>query len=126
MPSSAPIPPAAPASLSLNAASRNTTVSKPSRSTARNAIATSAYPDPAASADSVAVVSWPLRLREWRRIHTTMYVTMATATAPMTVSRPSCWRCGRFCDSTRKTTPTATHSNTEAPTPTKTQRSSVR
>ena len=38
--------------LAWNVASRNTTVSKPSRSTARKAMTTSALADPAASADA--------------------------------------------------------------------------
>ena len=50
-PRSAPSPASDPLELSLNAASKNTTVSKPSRMTARNAIATRAKPEPTASAD---------------------------------------------------------------------------
>jgi len=50
MPNSAPVSPSAELWLLCATASRKTTVSKPSRSTARNAIMTSARVDPFASA----------------------------------------------------------------------------
>ncbi len=59
--------------------------------TAKNAIATSADTEPAASAAPARAFSSPESPRALRRIQTIMNVTMPTATAPMTVSRPSCW-----------------------------------
>ena len=51
-----------------NVASRNTAVSKPSRSTARNAITTSARPEPDASAEAAAPSRSPFRSRACRRM----------------------------------------------------------
>ena len=47
---------------------------------------------------------------------------MATAARLTTVSRPSCWRCGRFSSVMRSTIATATQSATAAATPVHIQR----
>ena len=93
-----------------NTASRNTTVSRPSRMTAKNAIATSARAEPLASAPRALVAQLRRTApRAWRRIHTIMKVTIPIAATPMTVSRPSCWRCGSSSSSSsQQPTPTAT------------------
>ena len=57
---------------SWKAASRKAEVSKPSRRTARKAIATSAEVDPAARAVAALPSSADLIPREWRRIQTIM------------------------------------------------------
>ena len=80
----------------LKAASRKTAVSKPSRSTAKKAMPTSAHVEPRRARPRRDSCSSPFRPRAWRRIQTIMKVTTPTAIAPTTVSRPSCWRCGQL------------------------------
>ena len=116
-PSSAPAPALAGLSAFWKIASRKTTVSSPSRMTARKAIATSAVAEPLASAAPALARSEPERSRAWRRIHTTMNVTIPTAANPTTVSSPSCWRCGSASSSSSKATPTTTQIATAATTP---------
>ena len=77
-----------------NAASRNTAVSNPSRSTAKKAMPTSAVVVPLASADAALSSIEDFSSRAWRFIHTTIHVTAATAISAITVSRPSCCLCG--------------------------------
>ena len=102
---------------SLNAASRKTDVSKPSRRTAKHAIPTSAHIDPVSSAPAACDWSWPRRSREWFVIQTIMYVTIATATSATIVSSPSCARCGSWSSTTRRTTATPTHRTAASATP---------
>ncbi len=71
-PSTAPAPAALVSVESWKAASRKTEVSKPSRRTARKAIATSAVVEPAASAVAALPSSTDLMPRAWRRIQTIM------------------------------------------------------
>src|SRR4029077_18568993 len=58
--------------LSLNAASKNTTVSKPSRMTAQKRHCHQGKTRATASADVAAPSGWPFRSRECRFIQTTM------------------------------------------------------
>ena len=76
--------------LAWNVASRKTAVSKPSRRTARKAIATRARAEPRASAAAAAPSSSPFMARACLRIQMIIQVTMATASAPTTVSSISC------------------------------------
>ena len=125
-PSTAPAPALAGSSAFWNTASRKTTVSSPSRKTAKNAIATSAVAEPAASAAPALRRSWPERSRAWRRIQTIMNVTIPTAAIPTTVSSPSCWRCGSSWSSSSSAIPAATQIATAAPTPSHIGRSASR
>jgi hypothetical protein len=61
--------------------------------------------------------------RAWWAIHTTIEVTIATATKAMTVSRRSCCCCGRLLSMISSTTATPAQIVTAAITPTHTQRS---
>ena len=90
-----------------NVASRNTEVSKPSLSTARNAIPASAHAVPRPSASVALASSSFVRCRACVRIQTIMPVTKTTATMPMTASMPSCCAWGRACSTTCRPKPTA-------------------
>ena len=116
-PSTTPSPAAVVSVASLNAASRKTEVSKPSRRTAKHAIPTSAHIDPVSSAPAARASSWPRRSRAWLVIQTIMYVTIATATSATIDSSPSCARCGSRSSTTRSTTATPTQRTTASPTP---------
>ena len=74
------------------AASRNTAVSKPSLSTARNAMVASASEPPVLIACCASRSSSPFSWAALRFIQTIMVVTNTTAIAPMTVSSISCCR----------------------------------
>ena len=123
IPASAPPPAESESPEAWNAASRKTAVSSPSRTTARNAIATSASAEPSASADAALERSSPASPRPCRRIQKTMNVTIATATAATTVSSPSCCCWGSSRSRTCSATAAATHSVTAAPTPSHIRRS---
>ncbi len=98
-------------------ASRKTEVSKPSLRTARNAMPARAQAVPRPRA-AVALATRSFEsVRAWVRIHTIMPVTNTTATAPMTVSMPSCSACGRACSTSCSPKPTAMLRATAAPTP---------
>ncbi len=103
-PSTAPRPASSSFVDAWNAASRKTAVSSPSRSTAKNAIATSAQADPVAIAVAACASSSARSPRACRRIQTIMKVTIATAQRPTTVSSISCCRWGsswlRICSAT--------------------------
>ena len=73
--------------------------------TAKNAIRTSATTEPCASAFDARPSRTRRRPRAFRRIHTIMNVTAATATAPMTVSSASCCRWGRLRLTSSSATP---------------------
>src|SRR4051812_44440913 len=98
-------------------ASRKTADSKPSRSTARKAIATSAHDVPSDMAPEAESSRSRLRKRACLLIHRTIAVTKATATRPITVSIPSCCRWGRLRSTRSRATPTPMLSRTAAPTP---------
>ena len=117
MPSTAPTNALVVLLAAWNVASRKTEVSKPSRSTARNTIATRAIDVPLPSAFAAAPSSSRFMKRACVVIHSTIAVTKTTATRPMTVSMPSCWRCGRLCSTTFSVTPTPMLSATAAVTP---------
>src|SRR3954453_15024761 len=87
-------------------ASRKTADSKPSRSTARKAIATSAHDVPSDMAPEVESSRSRLRKRACLLIHRTIAVTKATATRPITVSIPSCCRWGRLRSTRSRAPPT--------------------
>ena len=78
-----------------NAASMNTAVSRPSRSTARNAITIRPIAEPSTSATEARACRSPLRSAECRRIQTIIQVIIPTAASAMTVSSCSCSRCGQ-------------------------------
>ena len=126
IPSRAPAPAVVGSSALWKAATRKTAVSSPSRKTAKNAIATSALTEPSASAARVLSRSSPARPRAWRRIHTTMNVTMPTATAPTIVSSISCSRWGSCSSTTCSVMPTARQIAAAASTPVQSQRSAPR
>ena len=98
-PSSAPSPAESASPEAWNAASMKTAVSRPSRTTAKNAIATRAQAAAGGASAALARRS-PASVAAWRRIHTIMKVTMPTATAATTVSSCSCWRWGSDWSST--------------------------
>ena len=100
------------------AASRKTAVSKPSLSTARNAIRASASEPPVLIACCASRSSSPLNREALRFIQMIMVVTKTTAIAPMTVSSISCCLWGRFSDNRFKATPTAMLMPTARATPT--------
>lgn len=119
--------PAAPGLLAdWNAASRNTAVSKPSRSTARNAITTRVATDPPAIASAAFDSRSPLMVRAFLRIHRIIQVTMPTASSPTIVSRPSCCFWGRLSSATRSATATAAQSARAPATPSHTHLSASR
>ncbi len=75
-------------------ASRKTTVSMPSRRTAKKAMPTSAIADPFVSASAADECSSDFIDRACLRIQKIMKVTIPTASRATTVSSISCWRCG--------------------------------
>ena len=96
MPSKAPTQLSVAFPLAWKVARRNTTVSNPSRNTARNAMRTNALDVPLARADCACCSRSCFSSRECRRIQSTMYVTITTAMRPTIVSSLSCCRWGRF------------------------------
>ena len=78
---------------------------------------TSAHDDPRMRAASALASSEPFSSREWRFIHTTMYVTPATASSARIVSSPSCCLWGSERLTTSRITATARHSPIARATP---------
>ena len=70
-------------SLCWNTASRNTDVSNPSRSTARNDMTARAMTEPAASAPLASCSRLRFSVRAWERIQTIIVVTITTANSAM-------------------------------------------
>ena len=110
--------------VSLNAASRNTAVSKPSRRTAKNAIPTSALVVPVCERPGGAATAAGRAGRaRGCVIQTIMHVTIATATSATIVSSPSCARCGSWSSTTRARRRRRRTGRWPAPTPTHIARS---
>ncbi len=98
-------------------ASRKTTVSIPSRSTAKKAMPTSAIAEPFVSASAAEECSSVFMCRACRRIQKIMNVTIPTANREITVSSISCWRCGSSWLRTLSPTPMPTQIATAIATP---------